>query len=563
MFEILERDAAGRIGRWAFGNHKITTPEIAIVVNPNRLTVEPKELQKEFGAKIIITNAYIIKRSDKFEDICSRGLHKHFKWTGPIYTDSGTYQMHSRGKVQIRPEETLDIQKAIGSDIITPLDVFTEPSSSHRSALDAVNETAQRVNMAREHVKEQQLVGPIQGGLYPDLRKRSAEATAKANPDVFAIGGIVPLMEQYRFRELIEVIIACKSAIPSNRPVHAFGAGHPMVFSLLVACGVDIFDSAAYALYARDGRYMTPYGTLKVDELTDLPCECPVCSSHTPRELDVNLIARHNLYATFAEIRRIHQAIRAGRLWNLVEHRAHTNPALYQAYKTMVSKYTFFEKKECMTKKHPFMYFEKTSLRNPYVKRAINRATKIKSKQHFLWYGKKIPDGLCIRHPFSSSIPAGEQNKTFSHTKPRELVRRALQFQYGEKAEGILLKNSRMEVSKKTGRVRRAFTGDDLLGTIRANDGVFVPTVFGANKIISKTGNDYSVMISDDAVPFAKDGKSVFSKFVVSAGRKIRSLDEVFVVDSKKNVIACGTAILNAEDMIEFTSGIAVKVRHS
>lgn len=96
------------------------------------------------------------------------------------------------------------------------------------------------------------------------------------------------------------------------------------MFSLAVALGCDLFDSASYALYAKEGRYMTVRGTYHLDKLQYLPCSCPVCISHDAGELMKSekreeLLARHNLYVTFEEMREVKQAIKkgaSGNLWN-------------------------------------------------------------------------------------------------------------------------------------------------------------------------------------------------------------------------------------------------------
>ena len=75
---------------------------------------------------------------------------------------------------------------------------------------------------------------------------------------IHPIGGIVPLMEQQRYRELFEILLASKASLPPDRPVHFFGCGHPLLFPMSIALGVDIFDSAAYAIFARDDRLLTP-----------------------------------------------------------------------------------------------------------------------------------------------------------------------------------------------------------------------------------------------------------------------------------------------------------------
>ncbi|MDL5503268.1 MAG: tRNA-guanine transglycosylase, partial [Candidatus Methanoperedens sp.] len=105
------------------------------------------------------------------------------------------------------------------------------------------------------------------------------------------------------------------------------------MFSLAVALGCDLFDSASYALYAKDGRYMTARGTYHIENLQYLPCSCPICSSLSVRELlesdkREELLARHNLYVTFEEIRVVKQAIQEGSLWELVENRCRAHPQL-------------------------------------------------------------------------------------------------------------------------------------------------------------------------------------------------------------------------------------------
>jgi 7-cyano-7-deazaguanine tRNA-ribosyltransferase len=106
--------------------------------------------------------------------------------------------------------------------------------------------------------------------------------------------------------------------------------------------GCDLFDSAAYALYARDDRYLTVRGTEHLEDLDYFPCECPVCTSHTPDELETSggaererLLAEHNLHVTFGEIRRIKQAIRQGNLLELVEARARGHPTMLDGYRAL------------------------------------------------------------------------------------------------------------------------------------------------------------------------------------------------------------------------------------
>lgn len=566
MFEIKSRDAGGRICRWRFGKknkYTVNTPQIAIVVNPNNQIVPVRELKRKFGAEIVITNAYIARKSRHAEDIENKGLHKYFKWRGPIYTDSGTYQMHSKGKVDILPNETLEFQKIIGSDIITPLDLFTEPNDSLETAKEKLCETVSRIKEAREVVNEQLLVGPVQGGAYLSQRARAARLVSKIKPDVYAIGGIVPLMSQYRYRELIDVVMSVKMNLCADKPVHAFGCGHPMVFSLLVACGVDLFDSAAYALYAKDNRYMTERGTEHLGELRELPCECPVCTKYSPKELDERLLAEHNLYQTFKEIRTIRHAIHEGTLWELVEQRIRAHPRLIEAYRRMRKYNKYLETVVPITCKKAYFETGTESKYRPDVFRVKQRVGRMNCDEGFVWLGINVPRGLCGTYPVGQCVlidDAGEYRKC---ADSRDTVKTVLEYQYGRGAEKIISKDVEIVHSKSTGRIRTVVKDGNLLGTLRAHDGLFIPTAYGAQEIMKHTpAGTYCVKIEDDAVPFAKEGKSAFCKFVVDGDDKIRPGDEVFVTDDKGEFISCGTALMNSREMKSFEEGVAVKTRH-
>jgi 7-cyano-7-deazaguanine tRNA-ribosyltransferase len=181
-------------------------------------------------------------------------------------------------------------------------------------------------------------------------------------------------MERYRFDVLADMIMAAKMNLHSEKPLHLFGAGHPFMFTLAVALGCDLFDSAAYALYARENRYMTENGTYRLDELAHFPCSCPRCSSSTPKqalELEkgqrIIFLAEHNLYASNAEVKRIKQAIRDGRLWEHLEMRAHSHPALLQAVKTLAKHEDFIEKHSPATKKSGLFFFNSIGQMRPEV----------------------------------------------------------------------------------------------------------------------------------------------------------------------------------------------------
>ena len=180
-------------------------------------------------------------------------------------------------------------------------------------------------------------------------------------------------MESYRYADLVDVIVASKKGLDPTVPVHLFGAGHPMMFALAVALGCDLFDSAAYALYAKDRRYITSNGTYHVDNLSYLPCSCPVCVSHTAEELKKadnckELLARHNLYVTFEEMRLVKQSIKEGNLLELVEQRCRSYPRMLEALKRMYTYCDWIEKYDPASKS-TFFYCGPESATRPEILR--------------------------------------------------------------------------------------------------------------------------------------------------------------------------------------------------
>ncbi len=383
-FEIIDKDAMGRIGKLETPHGKIETPALMPVINPNVELIPAKEMSR-FGADVIITNAYIIYRTPELKDeALRRGVHGLLDVDMPVMTDSGSYQLMVYGDVEISNEEILRFQIDIDSDIIVPLDIPTPPDADYNTALSDLEVTLERemeaVNLDRG---DRLLALPIQGSTHMDLRRRFAEEAVRLNGDVYAIGGIVPLMDTYRFYDLVRIILEVKSVLPSYAPVHLFGAGHPMIFALAVALGCDLFDSAAYALYAKDDRYLTPYGTKKLEELQYFPCSCPICLKYTPEELRrmdkderARLLAEHNLWVSFEEIRRIKQAIKENNLFELVECRIRSHPNLLFAWR-QIKEYGWLLEQYDPSMKHSFLYAGFESCYRPAVLRHQERVLNV------------------------------------------------------------------------------------------------------------------------------------------------------------------------------------------
>ena len=359
-FESLDSDIAGRTGKLGAGKRIIRTPALLPVINPHLMLVTPKEL-RAMGVEALISNAYIFSQSRQYgERVKEEGLHKLLDFDGLIMTDSGSFQLSVYGQVSFTNVQTLTYQRDIGSDIWVPLDIPTSPDADRATADRELAITMERLREAKELFgNDAPLAGPVQGGIFPDLRERAGKEVGDLGFSLCPIGAVVPLMESYRYRELVNVVMAAKSTIPRSACVHLFGAGHPAMFALAAAMGCDLFDSAAYALYAKDGRYLTAHGSFRIDELTDIPCACAICRSHTAEELRTakdrtRLLALHNLAVTLAEISRIRQAIADGTLWELVDDRCRNHPQLLSGYRRLLSRADELEPYDRATKRRFF-----------------------------------------------------------------------------------------------------------------------------------------------------------------------------------------------------------------
>lgn len=378
-FEIVHKDLMGRIGKLRTAHGNVETPTIMPVINPNLMSIGADEMKK-YGAEMLIANAYIIYRKANLrEEAVKKGIHSLLGCEMPIMTDSGSYQLYEYKDVEVSNKEILEFQQRIGSDVSVPLDIPTAPYVKKERAKDDLEETLIRMREARSIIQNNMLAGVVQGSTFLDLREESAKCIAEIGFDVYAIGGLVPLLESYEFDKLVDIIVASKTNLPLNAPVHLFGAGHPMLFPLAVALGCDLFDSAAYAIYAKGKRYITSDGTRKVETLRYLPCSCPVCSSYSVNEVteSEDLLASHNLWVTFEEMRMVKQSIAEGSLWELCERRCRAYPALLNALK-QITKYSALIEKYDPATKHPFFYLSECSAHRPEVLRYVYKMNRFK-----------------------------------------------------------------------------------------------------------------------------------------------------------------------------------------
>ncbi len=382
-FEIKDRDASGRICKLITKSGTVNTPNLMPVINPNKMIISPLEMKKLFGTEVVITNSYIINKDEKLKrKALENGIHKLINFDGTIMTDSGTFQSYVYGRIKIDPIEIVKFQREINSDIGTILDVFGTPDQTKKKAEEGMKETIKRAKISIKEKGDLILACTVQGSIYPELREKCAKELSKIDADFFPIGGVVPLMENQRYRDLVRCIIYSKKGLNPSKPVHLFGAGHPLIFPLAVALGCDLFDSSAYVKYANDDRFIFFWGTEKLQDLFELPCNCPICSKYTASELKkmdketrVIEIAKHNLYVSFAEIKKIKNAIANGNLWELVERRANSNPYLLDALAELrkIENKKFLEKFEPISKNKALFYTGNHTIHRPLIYRYHNR----------------------------------------------------------------------------------------------------------------------------------------------------------------------------------------------
>ncbi|MEM0379566.1 MAG: PUA domain-containing protein [Nanopusillaceae archaeon] len=146
-------------------------------------------------------------------------------------------------------------------------------------------------------------------------------------------------------------------------------------------------------------------------------------------------------------------------------------------------------------------------------------------------------------------------------------IKAILNYQFGDKVGDKIIEkykeNIKLEISKSTGRIRRIYINNNLFGTVEPSTGFIIPTFFGGE--IIKTFlpfPKYRVIVSEEAIPFVLDGKSVFCKFVIDLDNNILPEDVVFVVDRKDNLLAIGISKLSSEEIKRFKRGVAIKIKH-
>ncbi len=555
-FEIKEHDLAARVARFKTAHGYVETPTVLPVINPNKILIPPSEME----AEMIITNAYIFWKNH-YDEVSSRGVHSFLNYNKPIMTDSGAYQLMEYGDIDISNEEVIEFEKKIGVDIGVILD---NPciSQDRKMVEECFKKTMKTLKESPKLFGDSntEWTAPIQGSVFSDLVKKSSIEASKFPYGVHALGSVVPLLINYEYDKVVKAIIAAKQNMPLDRPLHLFGAGHPMIFSFAVALGVDLFDSAAYALYAKDGRYMTQSATHKINEMKYLPCSCEVCKGRNAQDImqhkdKAKLLAQHNLNITFEEINTIKEAIHDGTLWELLEIRANSHPYLMKAFKAILKNKNYLAAQDPIVKKHIFVT-SKLSEKQPAFELAKKRASKVKAtKTPYPPYGN-VPFRLLDCYPFNQTISSEIIEKRLKRENNHGKIRAISEYWFGV---NIFKETDEIKVSRKTSRLRNVFRDGKAAASFDSS--TYLILLHEAARDLHKKTKSFRVVVEDESVEFAEKGKNVFAKFVKKCDKNIVPGQPVLVVDKRDTLLCAGEALMSAKEMMDFTKGVAVRPR--
>lgn len=347
-FKLLKMSMGGsaRLGLVQTSHGSFETPAFLPVGTAGSVKgMTPEEL-KRLEVKAILCNAYHLYLRPGHDFIAKRGgLHTFIGWDRPILTDSGGYQIFSQNLLTkindegvlfrshldgsehfLSPEKVVEIEEALGADIIMPLDECLPYGSDYNKtdlSLDRTLGWERRAKKAKTRT-DQYLYGLLQGGFYPDLRKRAAETILNIGFDGIAIGGVSVGEPQ---EEMLTVLEGVLPMIPSHLPRYLMGVGKPEDIVLAVCRGVDFFDCVLPTRHARTGELFTSYGEISIrnaqykddDRPLDSDCSCYTCQNFSraylrhlfmaKEILAIRLNVEHNLYYYTALMRKLREAI--------------------------------------------------------------------------------------------------------------------------------------------------------------------------------------------------------------------------------------------------------------
>jgi len=350
--EVVKTEGSARAGRLRTAHGEISTPAFMPVATQGSVkSLSPGDLVGA-GAQIVLANTYHLFLRPGHDAVRELGgLHRFMGWPGPILTDSGGFQVWSLAKLRkigedgvefrshvdgslrvLSPETCVEVQHALGADIIHPLDeCLAHPATVEATerSLDLTLRWLRRTCAAhRSGGGPGALFGIVQGGAYADLRRRAVERVCALDLDGYSIGGLAV----GESKELMyDTTALCGELLPFDRPRYLMGVGKPIDLIESVARGVDMFDCVMPTRNARNGQAFTRDGPLAITNARfardpaplDAECRCEACRLFSraylrhlfvARELlAYRLLSLHNLTFYLGLMAEMRQAILEGR----------------------------------------------------------------------------------------------------------------------------------------------------------------------------------------------------------------------------------------------------------
>ena len=335
-FKLLSESGAARAGVFATAHGQIETPVFMPVGTLATVkALSPEELT-EAGAQIILGNTYHLYLRPGCEVIDRfYGLHRFMHWDKPILTDSGGFQVFSLAKLRtlteegyafqshidgsrhmLTPETSIAVQACLDADIMMCLDQCLEHPATREQAVEALELTTRWAKRCKTVWQEQtdchnSLFGIVQGGMFADLRARSAQEIADIDFPGYAIGGL-SVGEPKEL--MMEMAAHTLPRLPENRPRYIMGVGTPDDLVALVGMGADMFDCVMPTRNARNGQLFIPQGTINIsnarfredEQPPDPDCGCYTCRHYSLAYLRHLYTAREILAYRLNTIHNVH-----------------------------------------------------------------------------------------------------------------------------------------------------------------------------------------------------------------------------------------------------------------
>ena len=360
MFNLIKKSGNARRGTLKTPHGEIQTPFFMTIGTVGAIKGLIPDEVRDLGGQVILSNTYHLHLRPG-EDLIEKagGLHKFMNWDGPILTDSGGYQIFSLAKIRkikdegvefrshldgqkifLTPEKAIEIQQKLGSDIMMCLDECPpHPADKEyvEKSLELTTRWAKRCHASQisdlksqNRIRNQKskiknlLFGIIQGGMYPDLREKSAKQLIKIGFDGYAIGGLSVGEPNEMMYEMLDATVP---HLPEDKPRYLMGVGTPQDILEAVERGIDMLDCVLPTRNARHGHMFTSEGIVRLkqaalkDDFTPLDpnCDCYVCKNYTKAYLrhlfiskeilSVRLNTYHNVAFYLNLMKQIREAI--------------------------------------------------------------------------------------------------------------------------------------------------------------------------------------------------------------------------------------------------------------